>query len=193
MTDANAKTSNLPRVSTIKKVQADPRRVYWAEKDRERLKKSEFEAMRYLLTAASNIAIALGSLGDRLECVPGGTRRMRMLVGACRAITMDILGTVPEKQMTQLQNTMRDFKIQLVPQVTHEPTQNVVIETGIAQGLVDIAQKQCTDCVEDDESCRKCELYMLLEGIIPLEDYRGMLCPYNMREWNGGKIPVRGR
>lgn len=193
MNDANAKTSHLPRVSTLKKATVDPRRVYWAEKDRERLRKSEFEAMRYLLTASSNIAAAMDSLGNRLACVPDGTRRMRMLAGACRAIAMDILGTVPEKQLIQLQNTMHDFKIQLVPQATHAPTQNVVMETGIAQGLVDIAQKQCVACVEDEESCRKCELYMLLEGIIPLEDYSGMLCPYNLREWEGGKIPVRSR
>lgn len=191
MKTANARTNNLPRVHVIRRIAIDTRRVCWEDKDRERLNKREFESMRKLLSAQSDIAGALDGLCNRLECIPGGKQRMRMLLGACRAISLDLLGTMPEGQQRQISNTMEDYYVQLVPKATRAPTKNIVLESGIAQGLIDIAQKQCVDCVEDGESCRRCELYMVLESFLPLEDYSELKCPYSLTEWEGGRIPIR--
>lgn len=77
---------------------------------------------------------------------------------------------------------MQDMEIRMVPKMTGM-TQNVIFDKDLAKGLIDAAQEKCHGCVEDGNGCRNCALYKVLEGIIPLENYDGMICPYAVSEW----------
>lgn len=161
----------------------DARRVFWADEDCERLNRSEFEAVRYMLGAISWAAHAKDSLQGRLECIPYGRQRMGLALGAMKALVDDIIGTVTVGQCKQLRNTMSDMDIRMVPKRT-PMTQNVIIEASAAKSLIDIAMEKCHGCVEDGRTCRSCELYKIMEQITPLEDYdNGMLCPYSLAKW----------
>ena len=152
------------------------------EKDCERMNRGEYEAMRCLLGAVSYMAHANDDLGKRLECIPSGRQRMNMVLGGIRAIADDLIGTMPRAQCRQLKNTMSDMEIRMVPKLT-AMSQNVILEKEIARGLYDAAMEKCRGCVEDSESCRKCSLYSVLEGTLPLENYDGLICPYSISEW----------
>ena len=160
----------------------DPRRVWWEDQDCERLTRREFETVRCLLGAVSYTAHARDDLQKRLECIPGGRQRMNMVLGGLKAIADDLIGTVPVGQCQQIRNTMQDFEMRFVPKLA-SMSQNVILEKELAQQLIDIAMEKCHGCVEDGESCRKCALYKVLEGMMPLDSYGGMLCPYSVSEW----------
>jgi hypothetical protein len=152
------------------------------EEQRERLKRSEFEAVRCLMGAVSYAAHAKDDLQDRLQCIPNGKQRMNMAIGSFRSIANDILGTITYGQNRQLLNTMNDMDMRMVPKMTRMTT-NVIYELEIAKSLVNIAMEKCTDCVEDSRSCRKCALYQVLESTMPLENYDSLSCPYSRSEW----------
>ena len=75
-----------------------------------------------------------------------------------------------------------DFEIRLTPKMTPSKT-SVVMQKDEFKELVDLARAKCRDCMDDDEECEKCKLFQLLTVLLPLDDYSGMLCPYNMGEW----------
>lgn len=154
------------------------------EESCERLTASEMRAVRWCLAAISSIAYAQEDLASRLECVPNGKCRWRLMLGHLRALLNDLLGTVPEKQRKSIRNTMHDMEQRLVPKYT--PMDNRVVLPAHDVGyLVEQAKKEmCTSCVLTDDECRKCELYQILEAAVPLDDYgNGGICPYNMLKW----------
>lgn len=159
-----------------------PRRLWLEEKDRERMNRGEYEAMRCLLGAVSYTAHAHDDLAKRLECIPSGIQRMNLALGAIRALADDLVGTMPAGQCRQLQNTMKDMEIRMVPRMT-AMSQNVILDKELARGLFDVAMEKCHGCVEDAESCRKCSLYRVLESTLPLQDYDRLICPYSISEW----------
>ncbi len=166
----------------MRPAELNPKRVWMEEKDCERMKRSEYEAMRGLLAATSYIAHGNDDLQQRLKCIPSGKQRMRMLLGSVRALADDLIGTMTRSQCQQLRNTMQDMEIRMVPKMTGM-SQNVIFDKDLAKGLIDAAQEKCHGCVEDGNGCRNCALYKVLEGIIPLENYDGMICPYAVSEW----------
>lgn len=166
----------------MRPAELNPKRVWLEENDCERMKRSEYEAMRGLLAATSYIAHADNDLPRRLESIPSGKQRMKMLLGGIRALADDLVGTMPRNQCKQLRNTMQDMEIRMVPKMT-SGSQNVIFDKDLAKGLIDAAQEKCHGCVEDGNGCRNCALYKVLEGIIPLENYDGMICPYAVSEW----------
>ena len=149
----------------------------------ERLKRSEFEAVRCLLGAISYAAHAKDDLQDRLECIPSGKQRINMLVGSIRSIADALLDTVPIGQRRQLRNTMMDMEMRMVPKLTRMST-NVIFELDTAKSLIDIAMEKCKGCVEDGRSCRECALYKVLESTTPLDNYDSLNCPYARSEWD---------
>lgn len=160
-----------------------PKRVWMDEEDCERLCRSEFEAMRCLFGAVSYAAHANADLQERLKCLDRGKQRMAMVLGALKALADDLTGTVPRGQCKQLRNTMLDMDMRMVPKMT-SMSQNVIIEKDLAKGLVDAAMEKCHGCVEGPEEGRKCPIYKVLEGFLPLDSYEnGMLCPYSLSEW----------
>lgn len=159
------------------------KRVWLDDADCERLNRGEFEALRCLLGAVNYTVRAKEDLQKRLECVPGGRSRMAMILGGLKAVADDIIGTIPAGQCKQIRNTMLDMEMRMVPKKT-PMSQNVILEKDVAKALIDIAMEKCRGCVEDEESCRRCALYQVLEGFLPLDNYdNGMLCPYSLSEW----------
>ncbi len=161
----------------------DPRRYWLDEKDCERLTRSEFNALRSMLTVVSFFAEAKKDLDKRLECVPYGRQRMNLAFGAMKALMDDVIGTITKAQAQQLQNTINDMEVRITPKVM-PMGQTVIMDLNIAKDLTDCAKEKCIGCTEDGESCRKCKLYQIMEATTPLEDYGdGMLCPYNLATW----------
>ena len=131
----------------------------------------------------SYTAHAREDLQKRLECIPSGRQRMSMVLGGLKAIADDLIGTVPVGQCKQIRNTMQDMDMRMVPKLT-PMSQNVILEKDVAKSLIDTTREKCVGCVEDEESCRKCALYKVLESFLPLDTYEGgLLCPYSLSEW----------
>ena len=165
------------------KQERDPRRYWLEDKDCERLRRSEFNAVRSLLGAQSYVLHAKHDLEERLECIPHGKKRMELMCGALNSIAEDIVGTISRGQCQQLANTMSDFELRMVPKLT-PMSQSVIFDKEIAKGIIDIAMEKCQACVEDGISCRECKLYQMLESTIPMDDYGdGLMCPYNGKTW----------
>lgn len=161
----------------------NPKRVWLNEEDCERMNRGEFEAMRCLLGAVNYAAHAKDDLQERLACIRSGKARMAMVLGGLKAIADDLIGTMPVGQCKQIRNTMQDMEIRMVPKMA-SMRQNVILEKDNAKALIDKAMECCKGCVEDQNSCRKCGLYRVLESILPLDSWEnGMLCPYSMSEW----------
>jgi hypothetical protein len=121
-------------------------------------------------------------LADRLEMVEDGKERLMELSEKTDRLLQDVRLTIPENQRMNLQNTASDFEIRLSPKLTPYKT-NIIMQKDEFKELVDIARTKCRECTEDDESCEACELFQLLTVLLPLEEYDGMLCPYNLGEW----------
>ena len=154
------------------------------EDDCERLNRDEMQAVRWTLAAVNSVAQAQEPLQKRLEYIPNGKNRWRLLLGQLRAITNDIIGTVPYKQCVNIKNVMNDMELRLVPKFTRGETR-VVMDAADLAYLIDAAKRDmCAGCILTGEECRKCELYKILSAISPLKDYgNGMICPYNLAEW----------
>lgn len=166
-----------------KQCPSDPRRVWWDEKDCERMTRREFEAMRCLLGAVSYIAHASDDLQKRLESIPAGRKRLAMAKGAINAVANDIIGTMTVAQCKQMENTMKDMDMRMVPRMTPS-NRNVLMTVEHAKTLVDSAKAKCNLCAASGDEIRACPLYQTLEAITPLEHYGdGLLCPYALAEW----------
>ena len=145
--------------------------------------RSELTAVRMLLAALSTAAYAQEDLQKRLECVPYGNQRLKLAVGGLRAVCDDVIGTITRSQCKQIYGTMKDFEMRLLPKLTPGST-NIIMTKEQGKDLLDCARWKCHDCIEDGESCRKCQLYKLLEATTPMDDYGdGMICPYSLAEW----------
>lgn len=167
----------------------DPRRVWWEEKDCERMTRSEFMGVRALLGAVHYVATAEGDLKKRLDCLPSGKQRMAMLRGAVQALAEDLTGTMTRAQALQMARTMADMEMQMVPKLT-PGSRNVIMRVEQIKTLVQCAKEKCNLCTAMDQDARRCELYKVLEAIVPLDDYgNGMTCPYYLQTFDeeGGK------
>lgn len=156
------------------------------EKNRLRLTRTEMHSMQWLMNAISSFGYASDDLATRLEWVPSGRARLRMINGQCLSLLRDLAGTIPEKQRNSLVNVGKDMEMRLVPKMT-PPTVTVTLTKEDGKELVDAAQVKCKQCAEWNEESEKCRLRKLLEVVVPLEDYSGMICPYSKAEWEDEK------
>ena len=62
------------------------------EEDCERLNRTEMTALRWSLAAINSCAYAQDDLAKRLECIPDGKVRWRLMLGQLRALCNDLLG-----------------------------------------------------------------------------------------------------
>lgn len=152
--------------------------------DCERLTASEMRAFRWLMAALNSITYGETDLKGRLECIPNGKTRYRLMLGQLRAICNDMIGTLPIKQCKQIRNTMNDMELRLVPKHTPHGS-GVVLDVDDTTYLVDHAQSDvCSTCIRDGEECRSCELYQILEAITPLNEWgNSTICPFNREDW----------
>ena len=140
-------------------------------------------SLTYLANAASTLVDAKKDLADRLGRIEGGTERMNMLADECVKLLTEVRMTIPERQRTSLSNTVKDFEMRMVPKMTPSKT-NVIVEKEDFRSLVDAAQYRCKNCADLNAESRNCDLFRLLQVILPLEGYDStILCPYNRAEW----------
>ncbi|MBR3333144.1 MAG: hypothetical protein IKG23_02530 [Clostridia bacterium] len=151
------------------------------EEDRERMTRSQINALIWLINVVACTACLEEDFGTRLDCIPYGRRRVRMTLGQLRAIIEDLKGTITADQMRRIQNSCRDYMMRLVPK--QMPKGDVLaLDRKHAKLLVDAAQEsRCLGCVLDAKECRSCEMYKILVAYLPLDDYSGENCPYGMK------------
>lgn len=154
------------------------------EEECERVNRREMQALRWSLAAINSIAYAQEDLAERLECIPNGKARWRLMLGQLRSCLNDLIGTVPRKQCQTIKNVMNDMELRMVPKMTPN-TNRVAMGVEDLSYLVDHAKKDiCMACVMTGDECRKCELYKILESIAPLEDWgQSTICPYSKEDW----------
>lgn len=149
------------------------------EADRERVRKSEMTAIKMLITLLSVTANAKDDLADRLKRIPRGRWKIAAAFGLLYSVIEDVRGTIPKNQNLQIEGTINDYKVQVVPRAV-PLSDNVVMTRSQAWELVRMAKDRCTACTEDGYSCRQCRLYKFLEATDPQEDYgSGISCPYS--------------
>ena len=156
--------------------------IHPSRDDAVRLTRQEKMSMIVLAYVATCIDELQTELADRLKMIRQGEDRAHMLSTAVDELLNDLRLTIPINQRMNLQNTAMDFEIRLTPKMTPSKT-SVVMQKDEFKELVDLARAKCRDCMDDDEECEKCKLFQLLTVLLPLDDYSGMLCPYNMGEW----------
>lgn len=160
----------------------DKRRVYLREEDCVRMNRYEVDGIRKMIAALYTANSSGSDLQKRLQIIPHGAKRFRMVIGGLNAIANDIIGTMTRGQARQVQNTLNDNKLVIVPKLS-TVSDNVVLDREIAADLISAAKARCRYCTKDGVSCRQCKLYKLLEAVSPKADYgSGMLCPYSMDE-----------
>ena len=155
------------------------------EEDCERLNRKQMGAVLRMYNLLSDESYFSEDMVPRLECIPNGVRRMHMALGMMKSIVNDITGTIPVQQCKRIQSTMNDYESRLVPKYTPTHT-SIVLGKDQGKALIDFARAECKTCVKDSEECRKCPLYILLEAVIPCDDYSefgSMLCPYSNSTW----------
>lgn len=150
----------------------------------ERLNRHQMQALRWLIGVLHIVAVAPEDLGDRLDCIPNGRRRYRLMHGQLNAIVNDLIGTITLQQAKQINNTIHDMTMQMVPKGT-PVSHKVVVETDDLARLIAYAQKEkCSACIATDDDARRCDLYKTLEAIAPRPDYgSGTMCPYMDESW----------
>ena len=147
------------------------------------LTRKEKKDLLYLTNLAGSLCDTMDDFHDRLEMVENGNERMKEIADKAVQLLTDIRTTIPVRQRNSLNNTAHDYQFRLVPKFT--PSSNsIVLAKEDFRALVDAAQCQCRECVEDSEGAKRCKLYQILTSTVPLEKYPEMgLCPYNLSEW----------
>lgn len=152
------------------------------ESEKVPLTKEEVHCIQWFMLALSTLMGARKTLGNRLDQVPNGRARLNMAVGQTRALYDDIKGTINQRQWRHISATATDNEARLVPKFTPQKI-NLVFTKEDAMELINAALCKCVKCPEFNEDSERCKLRQLLEVIIPLSDYGGMLCPYSRAEW----------
>lgn len=150
--------------------------------DAVRITRTEKLALLWFGVAVSALEERLTDLAQRLDTVPNGRERLETLYSEANMLMDEVLVTVPANQRRSLENTKQDYNVRLAPKLAPF-SQNVIMTFDEFKALVDNARAKCRECTEDDKTCSGCQLYNLLTSILPLDDYSGLLCPYNMGEW----------
>ena len=152
------------------------------DEDCERLTRFEMQSVRWIMAALNILVNAEKPMADRLDCIPEGRRRFRLMLGQLRAVCNDLIGTTPREQCKQIQGVMKDMQLNLIPKLA-PGSEKVVMDPKDLAYLIHHAQRDeelCQTCVKDGNECRKCKMYKMLVAVAPLPDYgSGMMCPYS--------------
>ena len=142
----------------------------------------EFSLLKRLTAFISDLLYTKDDMQSRLALIPDGKQRMDALLDDASALVKDILATGPESQKKQLYNTMKDYKIELMPKLSYGSS-NIVLSKEQVKQLIDVAQEKCKHCIEDPESAQKCALYKFLVITALPDSYNTLLCPYSQAKW----------
>lgn len=145
--------------------------------------RTEKTSLTFLMNAAASLNEAKEDLAERLKKIDGGPELMDQLAEGSIKLLNEVRMTIPERQRQSLANTACDYEMRLVPKMTPRTT-NVIVQKEEFRSLVDAAQVRCTSCAEMNENKGQCDLFRLLQVVLPLEAYdTTLLCPYNRAEW----------
>lgn len=147
-----------------------------------RFVRKEMTLLRWLFAFLSELFYFKDDMQPRLEMIQDGSQRIDKLIEDVSSLLKEIIATGTQTQKDQLTRALQDYKVELVPKCTPTSTK-VVLSPETAKNLVDFAQERCKACVEDNVSCRQCNLYKLLEGVVTPDSYDTLLCPYAIIEW----------
>ena len=142
----------------------------------------EFSLLKRLAAFISDLLYAQEDLDSRLALIPDGRQRMNKVLDDTSKFVQDILATGPDAQKRQLSNTIKDYKVELMPKLA-PGSPNIVMTKEQAKQLVDIAQEKCKSCVEDPAKAQKCALYQVLSITALPDTYDSLLCPYSRATW----------
>ena len=81
----------------------------------ERLRRSEKEAMMYIMNTTSQLAYAKDDLKERLSMIPDGMERMQKALDFVSLLLDDLIHTVPANQCVSLMNATTDYQVRVVP------------------------------------------------------------------------------
>lgn len=154
-----------------------------SREDAKDMTRREKACLTFLMNAASALMEAKDDLAERLKMIDGGQELMDTVADGAVELLTEIRMTIPERQRTSLSNTAKDYEMRLIPKMTPSKT-CVVVQKEDFRSLVDAAQVKCSDCTELNENCGNCDLFRLLQTVLPLDAYdTTFLCPYNRAEW----------
>lgn len=154
------------------------------ENECERATRDEMSAIRMILVLASEVNYDKDDLVKRLKIIPDGEARMNQVSIDITELFRDIVGTITHKQRKALQNSASDYDIQLVPKMMPAKTSVAVSKEDLTT-LINAARQKCMYCSLGGDDVKKCDLYNLLEVLVPLNDYGSsdIICPYTYQEW----------
>lgn len=161
-----------------------PFKMEWG--DRTRLHKEEMDSIKMIIATFSEWHKALGYLKKNLEMIPDGVERMNRVCNDMQEMYEDILGTVTKDQLKHIMSIIHDCEIVIRNKsVTNCTGNNVRMTIDEAKALVQAARfgGYCTECFMESPECETCALFNVLSAVIPLDDYSGVLCPYNTAKW----------
>ena len=157
--------------------------IYPSRPDAVRLRRTEREAMFYLMYVVDTLEDVKTGLAERIRMVENGEARYGEIAEKADAFLQEIRMTIPENQRDVLQRTIEDCRMRIVPKTMPDSTVLLMPKEEF-RTLVDCAREKCRDCFLDDNECERCELFQQLTCILPMDDYHQMnLCPYNLGEW----------
>ena len=137
----------------------------------------------FLMNTVSSMMDSREELRNRVSRIEGGQEMMDTMCTVSEKLLNEIRRTIPEKQRHNINNISKDMEMRLRPKQTPSET-NVVIDKEDFREIIDATQVRCRECTDDNEECKKCDLYKLLLIHLPLDRYDGtFLCPYNNRDW----------
>jgi hypothetical protein len=142
----------------------------------------EFSALKRLTAFISDLLYAKEDLNERLDEIADGQKRIDEALDLTTQIVKDILATGPESQKKQLYNTIKDYKIELIPLLS-SGSSNIIMSKTHVKNLIDIAKEKCSTCVENPQNAKRCALYKILEVTALPDSYETLLCPYSTATW----------
>lgn len=156
----------------------------WRVQMENRFVNKEFSLLKRLTAFISDLLYAKEDLSARLDMIPDGQKRLDKAIDDVSEIVKELISTGPISQKRQLNSTIKDYKVELVPKFTPSPA-NIIMTKEQAKQLIDIAQEKCKTCIESPKAARSCALYKVLEITALTDTYDSLLCPYSTATWEG--------
>ena len=148
----------------------------------ERFVDIEFSVLKRLAAFISDLLYAKDDLNKRLLMIENGQERLNKLIDDTAVLVKELIATGTENQKRQLYNTIKDYKVEMIPKLANGSS-NIVMTKIQAKQLIELAQEKCKNCVENSKSAQSCALYQFLEVTAVPDSYDSLLCPFSQATW----------
>ena len=147
-----------------------------------RFVRSELDMTRRLASHLSDLLYAKEDMARRFDMVENGNERIEKLIDDTSSILSDILATAPNHQRLQFKNSLKDYRVELIPKLT-PGSSNVLMTKQQVKDLINLAQEKCKTCLESAEQAKDCPLAKMMDVTALPDTYDSVLCPYSRAEW----------